>query len=276
MQTPKPTGNHPPRKSPTPSPTTSDFDLDTLPPALELEAAILLLVAVAAGALLAVVVLPIWLPSLSASMPGANAKMFWYLARSSGFVAYGLLWLAMALGLMITNKMARLWNKGPVIYDLHQYASLLGLAIALFHALILMGDSYVSYTPYTVLVPFASEGYRPLWVGIGQVSFYLLALVALSFYVRKPIGRTLWRWIHGLSFAVFVLALAHGIWSGTDTGTVWGQAIYWFSGGSLLFLFFYRVLVTREKGKPQRQGTNRPAKPTPPQGENLAKASLQS
>ncbi|MFN8423771.1 MAG: hypothetical protein U0470_10465 [Anaerolineae bacterium] len=80
--------------------------------------------------------------------------------------------------------MARLWPGGPTAFDLHQHVSLLSLAFAVFHALILLGDRYIDYTLATVLVPFASRDYRPIGVGLGQLAFYPLAVVGLSFYVR--------------------------------------------------------------------------------------------
>ncbi len=232
------------QKKPAPARQPRVIDLDNMPPAMEFSTLLLLLLSVVLGTSAAVIVLPIWMPSLNASLFGEQAKAFWYLARSSGFVAYGLLWLSMMLGLMITNKMARLWPGGPVAFDLHQHASLLALVATLFHALILIGDSYISYTVVQLLVPFASEGYRPLWVGLGQVAFYVLAIVSLSYYVRQIIGRKVWRLLHFLTFSLFVLALVHGVTSGTDTDTFWAQALYWFSGGSVLLLTIYRVLIT--------------------------------
>jgi hypothetical protein len=40
------------------------------------------------------------------------------------------------------------------------------------------------------------------------------------------------------------MGLAHGLFSGTDSTTNWAQWYYWISGGSLLFLFIYRVIAT--------------------------------
>lgn len=195
------------------------------------------------GALAAVVVLPRWLPGLSASLLGPEPKAYWYLARSSAFVAFGLLWLAMALGISITGKAARIWPGGPTAFAVHQFASLLALAFGLFHGLILLGDAFIGYSLAQVLVPFGSGTFRPVWVGLGQSALYVLAVVGLSFYARSWIGRRAWRLIHFLSFVVFLLALAHGIGSGSDTSISWVRAMYWFSGGSLLFLTIYRVLV---------------------------------
>ena len=151
----------------------------------------------------------------------------------------------MALGLSITSKAARIWPGGPTVFDVHQFTSLLALAFGLFHGLILLGDTYINYTLAQVVVPFGSRAFRPIWVGFGQLALYGLALVGLSFYVRPWIGRSAWRTIHFLSFAVFLLGLAHGVGSGTDTGESWARVMYWFSGGSLLFLTIYRVLIVR-------------------------------
>ena len=220
-------------------------DLDNLPPAMPLPALIIMLLAATLGAFAAAIVLPNWLPGLSQSLLGSEPKAYWYLSRASAMVAYGLLWLSMAFGLIITNKLARLWPGGPVAFDLHQFASLMGLAFALFHALILMGDKYINYDLTQVLVPFNSTGYKPVWVGLGQIGFYLLAIVALSFYVRKRLGNRAWRLIHYLSFLTFMLALLHGIFAGTDNAVLAIRVFYWVTGVSLLFLLVYRVLVTR-------------------------------
>ncbi len=138
---------------------------------------------------------------------------------------------------------ARVWPGGPIAFDLHQYTSLLGLAFALFHALVLLGDHYIGYSLAKILMPFSSTAYKPLEVGLGQIALYLLALVGLSFYTRALIGRKLWRSIHFLSFALFIMALLHGVGSGTDSATPFALIFYWLTGGTVLFATVYRVLV---------------------------------
>lgn len=226
-------------------------ELDTLPPAMALQSLLLMLLAVAVGAFAAAVVLPNWLPGLGNSLLGEAPKAYWYLSRMSAMAAYGLLWFSMATGLIITNKIARVWPGGPTAFDLHQYSSLLGMAFGLFHALILMGDKYINYTLAQILIPFNSTGYKPIWVGLGQVGFYLLAIVALSFYIRKRLGHKTWRLIHYISFAVFILSLLHGLFSGTDSPLDWARMLYWAGGVSLVFLTVYRILVSVFQPKKQ-------------------------
>lgn len=250
------------------TPAASQETDDTLPPAMALPALLSILAAAIAGALGAVFVLPAWLPALSASLLGDAPHAYWYLARSSAIVAYILLWLSMVAGLLMTSKLARLWPGGPVAFDLHRHASLLGLAFALFHALILLGDRYIQADLRQILVPFAYASHQPLWVGLGQIGLYLLALVGLSFYVKSWLGRGAWRLIHFLSFALFTLALLHGIFSGSDTANPWIQGLYWATGGSVLFLLCYRILRSganlRSHPGGARRGATSPRPPAPP------------
>jgi predicted ferric reductase len=231
------------------------IDLEASAPAMSLQGFLLLLAATAAGAFMAILVLPYWLPGLNASLQGDSPKVFWLFSRASAIVAYILLWFSMVFGVLITNKLARMWPGGPHAFNLHQHFSLLGLAFALFHGLILMGDQYLQFSLGQVLLPFASANYRPLWVGLGQLTFYLMGIVVLSFYVRRRISPRIWRLIHFLSFIVYVMALLHGIYSGTDAGTFWAKDLYWSSAGLLLFLFNYRVLValTKPRSKTVKQ-----------------------
>jgi predicted ferric reductase len=234
-------------------------DIDVISPAPAFHSLVLMLLAAVAGAMAALLVLPIWLPHASASLLEPEPTAYWYLSRASAMVAYVLLWLSMALGLGMTSRLARVWPGGPTAFDLHKHTSLLGLIFALFHALVLLGDHYINYSLIQVLVPFASAHYRPVWVGLGQLGLYLMALVGLSFYVRGVTGHRFWRLIHYLSFVVFLLALTHGLFSGTDSTALWARGIYWASGGSLLFLATYRVLSARLTSRPPRGRAPGPA-----------------
>jgi predicted ferric reductase len=204
-----------------------------------------LLLIAGASAVLALTVLPVWVPALSTSLNEATPRGYWYLSRAAALVAYGLLWMSMVLGLLMTNKMARVWPGGPTAFDLHEHTSLLGLGLAAFHVLILLGDHYINYTPVELLLPFGSANYRPVWVALGQIAFYLLAGLIVSFPLRRRIGPRTWRAIHFSSFAVFALALAHGVFSGTDSGDGWARAMYVVTGGSVLLLTVYRVRARR-------------------------------
>jgi len=198
--------------------------------------------ALAAGLIATAFILPAWMPGLASSLTGPDPKAYWDLSRATAFVAMGILWASMMLGVGITNKMARLWPGAPAAFALHEYLSLLGLGFAGFHGLILLGDHYSQYALAQLLIPFAAAQYRPFWVGLGQLGFYAWAIISASFYGRKRIGQKTWRALHYVSFFAYVGALIHGLTAGTDTGLAWAQGFYWITGGSFLFLLTYRVI----------------------------------
>ncbi len=164
---------------------------------------------------------------------------FWYVARAAGLSAYLLLFLNVVLGLAVHTRfvdalMAR-WRS----LDLHQFTALLAMAFLALHGLSLLGDHYIGFTWGQLLVPFASS-YRPGWVATGIVGFYLLAVVTASSYLRRFVSYKAWRALHYLSFAAYILALVHGIYSGTDSGELWARALYWSTGSAVALLMLRR------------------------------------
>ena len=204
---------------------------------------------------MAVTVLPAWLPNLTASLIGTSPKAYWYLSRGTAFVAMSLLWASMAFGLAITNKMSRLWPGAPTAFAVHEFVSLLGLAFAMSHALILLGDHFINFTFVQVAIPFASSNFKPVWTGLGQIGFYTWAIVTFSFYIRSHIGQKSWRTLHFVSFLTYAAALVHGLTSGTDTSAAWVQWYYWISGSSLLFLLMYRVIASLTRSRSAQRAT---------------------
>ena len=222
-----------------PTPPTDPAEYES---SVNLQSFLAFLIAITIGLLAAVLLLPMWMPNMASSLSGAAPKAYWYLSRATAFVSLTLLWLSMALGIGITNKMARWWPGIPASFAIHEYVSLLGLAFAVFHAIVILGDHYIQFTLVQLLVPFTTVGYRPFWVGVGQVGFYTWLIVAVTFYIRSLIGQKTWRWLHYASFAMYLMGLFHGLFSGTDTSLPWAQTYYWVSGGSLLFLFVGRIV----------------------------------
>lgn len=202
-----------------------------------------------AGLVLSATILPLWLPGLASSVMATDPKIYWYLSRATAIVGFIFLSLSMFWGLLMTAKMAKQWPGVAVANDMHKFLSLFGIGIGLFHAFILLGDKYIGFSVVKLLIPFANPTYRPTWVGLGQIALYMWAILIASFLVRRKIGHKLWRALHILTFFMYAGVLLHGIFSGTDTGTVMMDAIYWGSGGIILFLTFYRILYAADQRK---------------------------
>src|SRR6266487_602333 len=92
---------------------------------------LMIMLAMIVGLITAILLLPTWLPNMATSLIGTDPKVFWYLSRATAFVSLSILWLSMALGIGISNKMARLWPGAPAAFAIHEYVSLLGFGIRL-------------------------------------------------------------------------------------------------------------------------------------------------
>ena len=220
-------------------------EYDFAEPIVPLLVFLLGLLAISVGALAAIFLLPTFLPGLTESLLGPDPKVFWELSRSSGIVAYLLMFMSVAFGLLITNKMARLWPGGPTAVDLHQFTSLLGFAFALFHVLILLGDRYINYTFLQILIPFSSVNYEPVWVGLGQLAFYLAIPITFSFYVRKQLGFKSWRALHYGSFIMYSFITIHALLAGSDTTAPLMLGVYALTGALVYFLTLFRIFTMK-------------------------------
>lgn len=186
---------------------------------------------------------------------GISVKTPWHLSRSAGTVAYLLLAGSTIWGLLLSSKIIKETVPASLALGMHNALSWLALALTGFHGLILLFDNYYTYDLASLAIPFIGP-YRPGWVGLGIVGFYLMALVVLSFQFRKQIGQKTWRALHYLSFVAFVLATIHGLAAGTDSGKIGMQLMYMGSGLAVLFLTNYRLLFRQQRQLRQPQTTN--------------------
>ncbi len=115
-----------------------------------------------------------------------SVQMWWYVTRAAGLTGYFLMWLSMAWGLAIANKILHPAVEGSFTYDFHEFLSLLGIGFILLHVIVLLFDRFLPFNVPQTLIPFI-DTYRPFWVGLGIIGFYLFLLVTVTFYMRKTI-----------------------------------------------------------------------------------------
>ncbi len=177
-----------------------------------------------------------------------KTSVYWYMARAGGIVGYLLLWLSVVWGLILSTKVTNKLIPMPVAYGLHEFLSILSILFAVIHAVVLLGDQYIKFNLMHLLIPFTAP-YEPLAVGLGTIGLYLSVALPASFYVRKQIGQKVWRWLHYLTFAAYLLILAHGLMAGTDSRAVGSILLYWGSGTVVMFLVYYRLFTLKPKSK---------------------------
>jgi len=116
----------------------------------------------------------------------------------------------------------------------------------------LLFDRFLPFNVIQTLIPFI-DTYRPVWVGLGIIGFYLFLLVAVTFYMRKTIGMQAFRSIHALSLIGYLGATLHGLFAGTDSALLMTKLLYAFTFIVIVFLTAYWLIIVslnkREKAE---------------------------
>ncbi len=171
----------------------------------------------------------------------ANPTM-WYVTRTAAVCAYLALTLTVLLGLLRSLARVARVRSTWLLEDMHRYVATATAVFVAVHLTSLLLDPLIPFTPLNLLLPVA-EPYRPVAVAVGIGAMYLLALVALSSWLRQHLPYALWRLLHYVSFAVFWLATLHGLLAGSDASQPWLLTVYIVAalavgGGMLLRLFW--------------------------------------
>ncbi len=172
-----------------------------------------------------------------------SVQTLWYVTRAAGLIAYLLLWLSTAWGLVVSSKLLDPLTPRAFTFDAHEFLSLLALGFTGLHIAVLMADRYLPFSLAQVLVPFAAP-YRPVWTGLGVIGLYVTVLVSVTFYLRRQIGNRSFRVIHYLSYLSYGLVTLHGWFAGTDTALTTTKLMYAGTALVVVFLTVYRIVIS--------------------------------
>ena len=163
----------------------------------------------------------------------------WVILRSAGVGAYLMLFLSVAWGLVATSgALGRRVSKASAV-SIHQFVSTCGLLLLGIHVGGLLMDPFMPFGASEILVPGAAS-YRPLATALGVIAMYSTIAVLVTSWIRKRLGTTWWRRMHLLAVPAFVLSLAHGVFSGTDSTRPWMWWMYLVTGSVVVFLVVLR------------------------------------
>ena len=149
-----------------------------------------------------------------------------------GLTAVGAAALNMLLGTLMAFRYSpvRQWPHCRFNYfRLHNISGYLVLSLAVLHPLILLLDKTSRFRIIDIFYPVHSPS-QPLENTIGAIAVYLLAFVAVTSYLRIPLGRRLWKSFH---FTIYVAAAAlfwHSLF--TDPALK-NSPVNWLDGGKL-------------------------------------------
>ena len=98
----------------------------------------------------------------------------------------------MALGLLSAVRWQRPGWPRFVTAGLHRNVSVLACAVVVVHIVTTLADGFVPIYIQDAVLPFGSA-YRPLWLGLGAVSFDLMLVLTVTSLVRTRMSYRAWR-----------------------------------------------------------------------------------
>jgi len=164
----------------------------------------------------------------------------WAINRASGLAAYFALAMSTIFGLAISTKASDGLLARALVFELHQFLSVMALVLIAVHIGVLLFDGFLGFGVASLLVPFVAQ--HETWLmGLGVLSAWMAAITTGSFWVRSRIGYRTWRRLHFLTFACYVTALWHGVAAGTDTTLPLVYWMYVLTGAAVAGLLTLRI-----------------------------------
>ncbi|MGN6722906.1 MAG: ferric reductase-like transmembrane domain-containing protein [Marmoricola sp.] len=151
-------------------------------------------------------------------------KALWDLSRATGLVATCFFAAAIVLGIRARSGRAIVGLGRFGVNQLHRTLALTGVGLIAIHVTTLLFDPYAQLKLLDVALPFHAT-YRPFWLGLGTLGADLLVVVVVVALLRHRVGPRVFRVTHWAVYALFPIAVIHGLGTGTDAGTVWSESI---------------------------------------------------
>lgn len=151
-------------------------------------------------------------------------SVLWYTTRGAGAVTLILLTTVVILGILSALRVQSPRWPAFLTTGLHRNLALMTLVFLALHIVTAVIDPYTNLGWAAALIPFASY-YRTFWLGLGVIAFELMVAIVATSLVRDQVGRRAWKTIHWLTYAVWPVAVAHGLGTGTDSWSAWMLAI---------------------------------------------------
>jgi methionine sulfoxide reductase heme-binding subunit len=166
--------------------------------------------------------------------------LFWITSRAAGTTAMMFASASVGVGLASGTKLL----KGPDRFNIHQALAVATMVAIAVHGASLLGDTYLRPTVIDVIVPFALS-YKTIPTSVGIIAGWGMAILGLSYYLRRWIGARRWKLIHRFTALAWALGLVHTFTAGTDAGQLWFVALILLTAIPALVLLATRLLKTQ-------------------------------
>lgn len=142
-------------------------------------------------------------------------QALWFASRATGLVSLLLVTATVVLGTAHSGRAATAGWPRFTLHAVHRNLSLLTLVFLGVHIATAIIDPYAGLRWVDAVVPFISS-YHPLWLGLGTVAFDLMLAVLVTSMLRTRVPLRLWRAVHVSAYALWPLAVVHGLGIGGE------------------------------------------------------------
>lgn len=198
-------------------------------------------IAIGAGLLLALDAMAARLGVATSIVPTVQGTAAWTTSRAAGITAFLALTLDVVFGLLMSTRAGDAIIPRARSVSVHRWLSSVTLALVVTHSFVLLADRFVRFDVIDAIVPFSSS-YRTFAVGLGVLAGYGALVVHISFALRRRIGTRNWRRLHFVSFGIFLAALVHGLFAGSDSSSAAMHVIYVGASSTVALLALLRLL----------------------------------
>jgi methionine sulfoxide reductase heme-binding subunit len=148
----------------------------------------------------------------------------WDLGRGAGVAALVAFTVSLVLGIVTRSGREVLGLGRFGLNEVHRTAALTGVGLVVLHLGSLFFDPYAQLRVVDLVLPFLGN-YRPLWLGLGTLAVDLLLVVTVVSVLRDKVGPRVFKAVHWATYALWPVALAHSLGTGTDARTLWMDGI---------------------------------------------------
>jgi sulfoxide reductase heme-binding subunit YedZ len=176
----------------------------------------------------------------------AGDRLRWYGARTAALAAYIVLSLALLTGMALRTALLSSLARNRAVLAVHSFLSWFWVPLVGVHVVALVLDATARIGIADLVIPFVSAyrgdiGNHNRGVSLGTIGFLVLMLVLFTSLLRRRMSARLWRWIHRLSYPMFVVFLLHAQLVGSDFSRTWVSVLGWATLGSLAMLALPRA-----------------------------------
>lgn len=169
-----------------------------------------------------------------------NNQTLLYITRSAALISWFLLSLSVVWGLIMSTKIVRDGSKKGWLLGVHR--SLAGFAVifTLVHVISLLMQTTLHYRVIDFLIPTVAQ-HHPVAASWGVISLWIILAIEITSLLKDRMSNNAWKFVHFLSFALFVTAAIHGYMAGPDTHKLIFLLVLAFISSCVLMLIIFRL-----------------------------------